>query len=143
MKEDLKINPTLLKLLTDLSKNNVLMGVGTSSYTDRTHKILELLGIKNYFSAISTAEEIHEHKPNPHIFLDVAKKLGAHPKNCIVIEDASVGIEAAKRGNMKVVGYVHSYTTREQLKEANLIIEDFSELSYNVIREILQNQIKY
>jgi len=134
MKKDLKVNLNLLKLLKELSSNNIPMGVGTSSYTDRAMKMLDLVGIRAYFSAISTAEEIPEHKPNPHIFLSVAEKLKVNPKNCVVIEDADVGIEAAKSGGMKSIGYLDYYTTKEKLKGADFVIENFSELSYQKIK---------
>ncbi len=134
MKTSLKVDPNLLGFLKVLSSNGVPMGVGTSSYTDRAKTILNILKIRHYFSAISTAEEIKEHKPNPHIFLDVAKKLKINPQNCVVIEDAKVGIEAAKKGGMKSIGYLDSYTTREQLDGADLIVESFSELSYEKVR---------
>ncbi len=136
MKKELKVNTSLLNFLKELWDNNVPMGVGTSSYIDRANKMLTLLGIKKYFSAISTAEEIKEHKPNPHIFLDVAKKLKADHKRCVVIGDALVDIQAARKGGMKSIGYLDSYTTREQLDGADLIVENFSELSYEKIRRL-------
>ena len=53
---------------------------------------------------------------------------------CVVIEDANSGIEAAKRGGMKAVGYLAPFTTRDKLKGADLIVENFSELSYKIIK---------
>ena len=134
-----KADESLLKLLNKLRKNKVLMGIGTSSSRGRAEKILDLLGIKDYFSVIVTAEDILNHKPNPDIFLKVAEKLNINPKNCVVIEDASSGIEAAKRGNMKSIGYLTEYHKKAELEKADLIIEDFSEISYNKIKSLFNN----
>lgn len=135
-----KANKNLSKLLNELRKNKVPMGIGTSSLRWRAEKIIELLGIKDYFSVLISAEDITKHKPNPDIFLKVAEKLSIKPENCVVIEDAASGIEAAKRGNMKAIGYLTKYHKKSELRMADLIIEDFSEISYNKIKEMFKNE---
>ena len=134
-----KADKNLLKLLNELRKNKVPMGVGTSSLRWRAEKILNLLGIKDYFSILVTAEDVTNHKPNPDIFLKVAKKLMVKPENCVVIEDASSGIEAAKRGNMKAIGHLTKYHKKSELEKADLVIENFSDISYSKIHKIFKN----
>lgn len=126
----------LLALLAELRENRVPMGVGTSSSRNRAERILSHLGILDHFSAIVGAEDVTEHKPNPHIFLATAAKLGIKPQWCAVIEDAKAGIEAAKRAQMKAIGIVHHYQQEDELKHADLVIRNFAELSYAQLREL-------
>jgi len=102
--EQLKVRPSLIALLHDLVAHTIPLGIGTSSTKERAEKVLLSTGIQKFFSALTTAEDVSEHKPHPQIFLTVAEKLEVHPQHCIVIEDAGNGIEAAKRGGMKVIG---------------------------------------
>ena len=128
-----KPGPELLMLLENLRQNNIPMGVGTSSTKVRAEETLKLLKINGYFPALVTVEDVNEHKPSPHVFLAVADKLQIPAECCAVIEDAAAGIEAAKRGNMKAIGYLTDYNSREELSKADLIISNFSELNHEKI----------
>ena len=126
----------LIKFLESLKKHNIPMGVGTSSKKWRAEKMLKVLKIEKYFSALVTADDVTEHKPNPHVFLEVAKRLSINPIDCVVIEDAESGIEAAKRGNMKAIGFLREQNTRDEFKKADRIISSFSEIGYEDIRKL-------
>ncbi len=128
-----KIDPGLLVLLNNLKAKKLLMGIGTSSTKSRAETILKSLEIYKYFSTLITAEDVKEYKPNPAIFLSVAKKLKVQPGECVVIEDASSGIEAAKRAGMKTIGLINQFQTREDLRNADLLINSFKELNIDKI----------
>ncbi len=132
------MDKSTLRLLRDLKKRGIRMGVGTASQRWRAQEMLDMFQLSGYFSAVVAAEDVEEHKPSPHIFLEVAKRLGASPEHCVVIEDASNGIEAAKRASMKVIGYTTKYHTKEDLKNADLIVSSFAELSYEKIKELFE-----
>jgi len=138
--EKMRPDQNLIKLLNILRKNNVAMAVGTSSDNFIAEKILKILNIKDYFQAIVTSSDVPNHKPNPDIFLEAARRLKTEPKECIVFEDASNGIEAARRAGMKCIARLHNYNLRQELEDADLIIGDFSEVSYDLIKEIYSNK---
>ncbi len=73
---------------------------GTRYNITRTLEILELLP---YFDAMVSADEVENGKPAPDIFLEAARLLGVDPKDCIVFEDADMGIQAAKAAGMEWV----------------------------------------
>jgi len=123
----------LIFLLDNLKKNHFILAIGTASEKTRTDQILDLLGIKKYFSAIITADDVSEHKPNPHVYLEAAKKIKVDPRRCVVIEDAATGIEAATRAKMKSIGYLTQYNSAKSLKGANLLIKGFDDLSVEKI----------
>jgi len=57
-----------------------------------------------------------------------AEELKVKPEQCVVIEDAVDGIEAAKAGKMKAIGFLTPYNSRQELIKADLIVSDFREL---------------
>ena len=128
MKEELKNNKELIKLLINLKSDNYKLSVATSSQRWRAEEILNLLGIMKYFDVIVTSEDVDNHKPHPDVFLKASAKLNILPKFCLVVEDASVGIIAAKKAGMKSIALLTNYTTKEDLKDADLIINDIFEL---------------
>jgi HAD superfamily hydrolase (TIGR01509 family) len=135
----LKPDKKLIGFLKELKSHNIPLGIGTNSPMFRTEKILDILKIKKYFSAIVTVSHIERHKPHPDIFLETARKLKVKPENCIVFEDAPNGIEAAKRGKMKSIGRLTKHNTKKELKNADLIIKDFSEVSYSVLEKLINS----
>ena len=71
-----------------------------------------------------SSEEVRAGKPEPDVFLAAASKLGVSPRDCVVIEDAPAGIEAARRAGMKSVGVL---TTHRELK-ADLVAPSLDQL---------------
>ncbi|MBI5466351.1 MAG: HAD family phosphatase [Candidatus Kerfeldbacteria bacterium] len=133
----LKLDAELLKLLNELKASDVLLGIGTSSMRWRIDVILAKLGLSDFFPVIVSAEDVSEHKPNPHIFLEVAGRLMVLPSRCIVIEDAPSGIDAAKRAGMKVIGFTGFLSEPDSLLGADLRIKSFSELSLSKLKQLV------
>ena len=131
-----KVNSELLALLQESKRNNVVCAVATSSLRWRAEKILDLLDIKSFFQALVTADDIKNHKPAPDVFLEAANKLNIKPEECVVIEDAGNGIDAAKNANMKTIGLITKYHSADELKHADLVIRDFSELNIEKIKKL-------
>lgn len=140
MRADKEPNAELLKLLRELKEKGIPMGVGTSSVRVRAETMLSTAGIDHYFNALVTAEDVSEHKPNPHTFLEVARRIDIPPEKCVVIEDASSGIEAARNGNMKSIGFLTEWNSREELCDADKLITNFRELSYEGLKEMFDSR---
>lgn len=96
------------RVLETLKGNNIKIAIGSSS--KNTPMILKKIGLSDYFDAVADGNEIKNSKPEPEVFLLAAKKLGINAEECLVVEDADAGVEAAIAGNMKVlaVGYASS-----------------------------------
>ncbi len=99
--------PGVLKLIKYLKENNIKIAVGSSS--KNANIILEKIKLKDKFDAIVDGNEIKYSKPNPEVFLLAAQKLNINPINCLVIEDADAGIQAAISANMKTIGIGYAY----------------------------------
>ncbi|WP_099466659.1 beta-phosphoglucomutase [Konateibacter massiliensis] len=115
MEEKNNIYKELLKQMTEkdvtaqvretldyLRNKGFLLAIGSSS--KNAGFILEKVGLKDYFDALSDGNNISKSKPDPEVFLKAAELLGKEPKNCIVVEDAYAGIDAAKSGGMTAIG---------------------------------------
>jgi len=132
-KSGIKADDSLITLLENLRAQDVALAVGTSSMRWRALKILDLLGLTTYFGSVVTADEVAEHKPNPHIYLEAARQLGIAPENCIVIEDADAGIEAARRGHMRAIGFAKYDVPATALQKADLVVKDWPMLTPEII----------
>ncbi|MVB12436.1 Beta-phosphoglucomutase [Caprobacter fermentans] len=95
------ILPGVVELINRLKKAGVKIAIGSSS--KNTRKILQKIGLETVFDAIADGTEIQHSKPDPEVFLVAARKLETKPENCVVVEDAVAGIEAAKAGNMTAI----------------------------------------
>jgi sugar-phosphatase len=74
-----------------------------------------------------TAEDVANGKPHPEPYLKGAERMGVNPADCLVIEDAPAGIQAARAGGMKVIGITSTYPAAK-LKEANLVVEGLPQI---------------
>jgi beta-phosphoglucomutase family hydrolase len=79
------------------------MAVASGGMRRIVHRVLEVIGARELFDAVVTADDVTRHKPEPDIFLEAARRIGADPSGCIVFEDAEPGLEAARRAGMRVV----------------------------------------
>lgn len=84
--------------LDALRAKGLKLAIGSSS--KNAPLILERIGLPDYFDAISDGNNITNSKPHPEVFLKAAEFLGLEPKECLVVEDAKAGIEAAIAGDM-------------------------------------------
>lgn len=85
-----------------LRERGHLLAIGSSS--KNTKLILKRLGLENYFDAISDGTNISKSKPDPEVFLKAAEFLGKAPEECLVVEDAKAGIDAAVAGGFDSAG---------------------------------------
>lgn len=88
-----------LELIKILRSNGIPVAVATGCSRPSIIPAMERFKIK--VDALVTSEDVGRGKPNPDLFQLAAKRLNVNPKNCIIIEDSDVGIEAAKRAGMK------------------------------------------
>lgn len=96
------ILPGALETLAKLREKGILMAIGSSS--KNTPIILKQIGLEGYFDAVADGNHIKNSKPDPEVFLLAAKMLNLPAANCLVVEDADAGVEAALNGNMRVLG---------------------------------------
>jgi beta-phosphoglucomutase family hydrolase len=77
--------------------------IGSSTHRENITTTLDVLGLRDFFSAIVTSEDVKRGKPDPEVFLTAADRIGVRPEHGVVFEDALVGIAAARAAGMRVV----------------------------------------
>ena len=85
-----------------LKEKGIRIAIGSSSRN--TPIILRQIQLDNAFDAVADGNAITRSKPDPEVFLLAAKLLGLPAENCLVVEDADAGVEAALAGGMRVLG---------------------------------------
>ena len=120
--------PGVTGWLDELRRHGIPCAIGSSTERLNIDTILNVLGIGHYFSAIVSADDVSHGKPDPEVFLTAAQRIEREPEHCVVFEDAPVGIEAARRGGMKVVG-VATTNPMEVIDVADLAVHRLDELS--------------
>lgn len=128
--------PSVVKLIEKLRKFNYPLGLASSTSFIGVDAILNKVGVKEHFSAIHAGEAVDRGKPHPDIYLKTAKMLHAEPEDCIVIEDSPSGVLSAKKAGMKVIGLLNGRNNREQLEFADRIVENFSEITIDLIENL-------
>jgi beta-phosphoglucomutase len=126
-----EILPGIEKLLNYLKQNQVPFSLGSASKNARL--ILETLGLLDLFDAIVDGNDVSTAKPDPEVFLLAAEQLKKQPEECIVVEDARAGIEAANTAGMTSIGIGNE----KVLQDADYILNNTSELTINFIKKLI------
>jgi len=126
-----EILPGIEQLLQFLKKKKIPFALGSASKNARL--ILETLDLIDLFDAIVDGNDVSTAKPDPEVFLIAAEKLKADPSDCIVIEDAQAGIEAANSARMTSIG-IGDPTV---LNEADYTFGSTSELTLDFIKKLI------
>ncbi len=117
--------PGLIELLEILKTKNIPMAIATSGIQLNIDFMFEHVPIKKYFKAVVNSSHITKGKPDPEIYIKTASLLGIPPKNCLVFEDAVVGIKSAKAAGMKVIAVATTHP-KEELSGADMIVDDYN-----------------
>ena len=123
-----EILPGVFDFLTFIESHNCAKAVGSSS--KNAPFILEKLGLASRFAAVIDGNGVKNTKPDPEVFLNAAQQLQVLPENCLVIEYAPSGIQAAKAAGMNVVGVGHDLT------EADLCVSSLVGLGWDQIQNL-------
>ena len=121
---DLQLQPGCRDLL-DHARARVPIAVGSSSARRLVHATLDRFAITPLFGAIVTGDDVRHPKPAPDIFLRAAGLLGVAPADCVVLEDAIAGVEAARAAGMRVIAVPEA--SRVGYDAADFVVADLVE----------------
>jgi HAD superfamily hydrolase (TIGR01509 family) len=135
-KEDLELLDGVRTLIEDLHQNGIQLILASSASKVTIDRVFTRFGLHDFFTHIVSGEDFPKSKPHPAIFEHAASLSTAPKENCIVIEDSTNGVKAAKAAGIYCVGYVSEHSKDQHLDEADLVINHFKELSAQVIRTL-------
>ncbi len=137
--EGVEVYPSTVKLLEQLKKDNIRIGVASSSKNAKS--VLEAAGLMHFIETrvdgVVSAEIGLNGKPAPDIFLTAASNLGVDPNLTIVVEDAVSGVQAGKNGNFGLVLGLAREENNEALKAAgaDIVVNDLEEITLDEIND--------
>jgi beta-phosphoglucomutase-like phosphatase (HAD superfamily) len=100
---------------------------------ENINRIFERFDLDQYFTAKLSGADLKASKPHPEIFINAAEASGFSKSECMVIEDSTNGIIAAKAAGIYCVGYNSVHSKNQDYSQADLVIEGFREISYSRI----------
>lgn len=130
-RKEVPLKPGAGEFLRYCREKNIRTAIATSNGRDMAEAVIESLEIGPYLDTVVTACEVAHGKPEPDIYLEAAKRLGAEPSQCLVFEDIPAGILAGKRAQMPVIAVADAFSRpldQEKRELADGWIEDYFEL---------------
>ena len=131
-----EILPDVPRVLNYLREKDIPMALGSASKNAKA--ILEKVELTTYFKTIVDGTEVARAKPDPEVFLIAATRLGIPPSECVVLEDALAGIEAANTARMYSVGIGDPNV----LSEADRVFRDFTQIEPDFLEALLKLKTK-
>lgn len=135
-KEDLYLLEGVEDLIKELYANGIQLVLASSSAYVTINRIFNRFNLHQYFTHIVSGEDFPKSKPHPAIFEHAVFLSQTPTENCIVIEDSTNGIIAAKAAGIYCIGYDSVHSKLQDYSKADKVISNFNELSFETIKNI-------
>lgn len=132
----IELLPGVRRWLERLRGEGWRQALASSAPRQNLDAIVAALDLGHFFSAVASAEDVTEGKPDPQVFLAAASKLGVEPRRCVVVEDAPAGTEAARRAGMRSVGVLSSHAELT----ADIVVRTLEELPPDAFDGLLERR---
>lgn len=134
----LKLCEGVIDWLDFFKINNYSMILASSTYRNKIEICLDRFNLKQYFPKFVGGDEVRNSKPDPEIFIEACDKLNLEPRECVVIEDSTNGIKAAKLAGCYTIGYLNKGQNRQDLSKADIVFDTFGKGRLPMLRKILE-----
>jgi beta-phosphoglucomutase len=132
-KADLELLEGVERLIIDFHDKGMQLILASSASKVTIERVFGRFKLHSYFTHIVSGEDFPKSKPDPAIFVHAASLSIASTANCIVIEDSTNGVRAAKAAGIYCVGYNSINSKSQDLSEADVIINHFAELDFEKV----------
>lgn len=129
------------KLISQLRADGFRVAVGSSAPPENVDLALDKLG-RHLFDGVVNGMDVQRGKPDPQVFLLAAEHAGVQPRDCVVIEDARPGVEAAHRAGMACVAFVSTGRSEDDFTPVSpeLIVRSLGELTPKILRDLIEHR---
>lgn len=127
VQEKLRPRSGLKELIKWVNARGLQKGIASSSPKEDVIAVLRAIGLDSEFDSVMSSFELRNGKPDPDIFMAVAKDLGVRENRCIVLEDSAIGVQAAKKAGMKCIAAPSFFTKEQNFSEADCVVSDLFE----------------
>ena len=125
----------VLDLIKDYHSNSLTLVLASSASMPNINRIFERFDLDQYFVAKLSGADLKQSKPHPEIFTKAAQAANQPPEHCMVIEDSSNGIKAAKGAGIYCVGYNSKHSEDQSYAEADMVVAHFSAIKHDLIQQ--------
>ncbi len=122
--ERLEAFPDAVACVRELRRTGVPLAVASSSPRPRLDLALAHVGLGDAFAVTVAGDEVARGKPEPDMFLEAARRLGADPAGCVVVEDSAPGVAAGLAAGMGVIGVVREHGGAGAVREAHVVVRE-------------------
>ncbi len=138
--EPLPAAPGVLELVAEArTSGQVRLAIATSGRQEKQFPVIEGTGLRlEWFDVVITGDDVTRKKPDPQIYQLAGERLGLPPEGCVVVEDAPVGVQAAKAAGMWCLAVTAS-APREALAQADLVVDSLAEVSVRRVEHELMH----
>ncbi len=124
-------------LIKDYHENGLTLVLASSASMININRIFERFDLDRYFKAKISGADLKASKPHPEIFLKASELAGEHTDHCMVIEDSTNGIVAAKAANIYCVGFKSPHSANQDYSQADKVITSFSDILFSKLKATL------
>lgn len=134
---DLCLIDGVSELIKEYYHNGLTLVLASSASMPNINRVFKRFDLDQYFIAKLSGADLKESKPHPEIFIKAAQESGCQATECIVIEDSTNGVLAAKGANIYCVGFDSPHSTNQDYSKADKVINSFKEICFNKINKLL------
>lgn len=140
----LQLFPGVTDRLRDLRSAGYHLALGTSAPRSNVEFFQKELGLGKYVETYACMEDIQRGKPDPEVFLTAAHRLALSPDRCVVVEDAVVGVQAAKAGGFTCIAVATTHRAEVLREKAvpDLVLSSTSDVTPAVVAGLLQGKVR-
>jgi HAD superfamily hydrolase (TIGR01509 family) len=132
--------PGVLELIEKaMQREDFRVAIATSSTLEKSRAVLESTQIPYRKMVYITGSDVQNKKPHPELFLLAAERMGIEPANCVVIEDAPNGVQAARAAGAKCIAVTNS-TDAAKLSEADLICDSLEQIDIQKATDLIETK---
>jgi len=134
--KDLHLIEGVFDVIKDYHNNGMTLVLASSASMTTINNVFDRFDLNQYFTAKLSGADLKASKPHPEIFIKAAEASGYQKSECIVIEDSTNGITAAKAAGIYCVGFKSPHSKNQDYSKADLLIDSFNEIAYHKISNI-------
>lgn len=126
----------VLNLIQEYHRNGLTLVLASSASMENINKIFERFNLNQYFVAKLSGADLKASKPHPEIFTNAVLASGFPSHQCMVIEDSTNGIKAAKAAGIFCVGYDSFHSKDQDYSMADMVVKDFGDIGFDRISDV-------
>lgn len=137
--EGLDLIPGVLDIIKEYHQNGLKLVLASSASMTNIERIFKRFDLDQYFVAKISGADLKASKPHPEIFIRASELAATPPSRCVVIEDSTNGMKAAKAAGIYCIGYQGPTSENQDYTIADKVISDFKEIPFQVVANLIKS----